>query len=162
MRRCIEGFIAGVLLTIAGSQRAAAAATCSLSVSGVNFGVYSTISPAPSVSTTQVTIQCTQQGQGATRVGWEISFSTGSSGSYTSRTLRSGANVLQYNLFNSAAYAQVYGNGGGATVTFSGSFTTNPPNPTRSQTTVVYGRIPAQQDVLPGSYTDSITVTATY
>jgi spore coat protein U-like protein len=80
-------------------------------------------------------------------------LSTGSSGSYAARTLRSGAFELPYNLYLDAARTQVWGDGSAGTFTDS----PNPGNVTR--TIPVYGRIPPLQDAAAGTYSDTIVVT---
>jgi spore coat protein U-like protein len=74
----------------------------------------------------------------------------------------SGAQLLSYNLYFDAAYTQIRGNGTGGSQQGGATFTLTPSAPTGSTTSVIYGRIPALQDVAAGSYTDTIIVTVTY
>jgi spore coat protein U-like protein len=138
------------------------AASCAVSATGLNFGVYDPLSAAPLVASGQVTVTCGLAGGMAVRVSLTTSYSMGSSGSYALRTMRSGTNPLNYNLFFDAAFTQICGNGTGGSSQGQAAFTLNPRTPTRSTTSVIYGRIPAGQDVLPGTYTDTIVVTVTY
>jgi spore coat protein U-like protein len=56
-------------------------------------------------------VRCTSTTPGSTTINLVANYSTGSSGTYALRTLRSGANVLNYNLYFDAAYTQVRGDG---------------------------------------------------
>ena len=133
---------------------------CTVSATAMSFGNYDVFAAAPSDATSTVTTSCNSF-LGASTV--TITFSTGQSGSFFPRNLVSGTNILDYNLYKTAAYAQVLGNGNNGTVstTFSpgcpGFFGTCIP-----YSVTLYGRIPAQQNVVPGSYSDTITVTATF
>jgi spore coat protein U-like protein len=65
-----------------------------------------------------------------------------------------GSSTLRYNLYTSATHATIWGDGTGETAPrggnlLGGNFT-------------VYGRIPARQNVLVGTYSDMITVTVDY
>ena len=74
-----------------------------------------------------------------------------------------GADTLNYNLYTTNAYSVVWGDGTGSTVTVAGSMRLTSPNPTKTNTHTVYGRIPALQDAAVGSdYQDNVTVTVTY
>ena len=130
------------------ASRADAAATCTVSTTGVAFGAYN---PRSSTATTGVgTVTVTCSGNVGTMT---LSSGTGQSGTYSSRVMKSGTSSLNYNLYTTSSYATVWGNGtsGSATRSLSaaGSYT-------------VYGRIPALQNVAAGTYTDNVVVTLTY
>lgn len=80
------------------------------------------------------------------------------------RRLQSGVNLLNYNLYTTAAYSQVWGDGSGSTGVVAGSmvigFVFWPTTDTGTHT--VFGRIPGAQDVSPGAYLDTIVVSVTY
>jgi spore coat protein U-like protein len=158
MRRVIAAFIAGCVL----AAPAQALVNCSASASGVNFGIYNPLNAAVALSTGTISITCTLLSGGATTVPLRVDLSAGSSGSFATRLLRSPPNTLGYNLFWSAAYTQVWGDGTGGSFYGTGSLFLNPGNPTRTANGAMYGRIPALQDVNPGSYLDTIIVTVTY
>jgi spore coat protein U-like protein len=137
--------LAALLSVLALPGAARAATSCTINATGaVAFGAYDWTSASPTDSLGTITYTCD---------GTALVFlSQGSSGNYTQRTMLSGANSLGYNLYTDAARSAVWGdffNGG--TVEFA-------PAGTRLQLQV-YGRIPASQNVPPGSYSDSITVT---
>lgn len=141
----------------------ARALDCSVSVTGVAFGAYDPLTTTPTTSTGNVRVRCVHVGGGATRANYTIGLSTGSSNNYALRTMRSGNSLLNYNLFNSATYAQVWGNGTGGSVRVANSLIVNPGN--FAQNVVnhpIYGRIPAQQAADAGQYTDTILVTMTF
>ena len=72
--------------------------------------------------------------------------------------MKSGSNILNYNLYTTVSYTTVWGNGTASTATVTAHVTgsNSPVN------TTVYALIPAQQNVIAGSYTDSITATVTF
>jgi spore coat protein U domain-containing protein, fimbrial subunit CupE1/2/3/6 len=128
-------------LALSGTAQAA----CTISAGGaVSFGNYDWTFATPTDTVGSMTYTCTSAAL--------VFLSTGSSGNYTTRTMLSGVDVLNYNLYVDAARTQVWGdlfNGGTISVAPAGV-------PARLD---VYGRIPAGQNVPTGSYTDSITVT---
>lgn len=127
------------------------AASCSVTVSsGVSFGAYNVFNSTALDGVGTIRIACNQSW-----VFVRVTLSAGSSNSFTARTLRSGANQLQYNLYTSATRTTVWGDETGGT---SAVYLFPAPSTTRS----VYGRIPAGQDAAVGSYTDTITVRVDY
>jgi len=141
---------------------AAAAVSCTASSTSTAFGVYNPLSATPTYANGNVQVTCTLLSGGATTVTLVSSYSTGSSGSYAMRTMLSGANKLNYNLFFDAAYTQIRGNGTGGSQTGGATLNLTPTNPTQTASGTIYGRIPAGQDVAAGSYSDTIVVTITY
>ena len=140
---------------------ATGAVSCSVSATGPAFGIYNPLSVTPTYANGQVLVTCTLLGGGATTVNLVSSYSTGASGSYATRTMVSGANKLNYNLYFDAAYTQIRGDGTGGSQTGGASLALSPGNPTQTATGTIYGRIPASQDVAAGAYTDTIVVTIT-
>jgi spore coat protein U-like protein len=155
MRKRVTGLYLlalGVSLGLAPS--AFGALNCSFdSVTGVDFGLYDVFNPGRTTATGSITFRCT--GAGGTNL-MTMSFSTGS-GTFSNRTLISGANTLRYNLYLDAANTQIWGDGTSGTFVFSID-----PNSSGRRTVTVYGTIPAGQDVGVGSYTDTITVTMNF
>ena len=148
-----------ILLACSSSPAYALLQSCSVSATALPFGSYDPSSAAARDSTGTVTVTCT-----ATLVGisasWDILLSTGSSGSFSPRRLFSGGNSMQYNLYTNAGRTQVWGDATGGTVMMSDSQLVVVGTNQYSYT--VYGRIPALQDLPPGTYTDTITVTVNY
>lgn len=141
---------------------ARAAVTCTVSATGPAFGVYNPLSTSPLLANGQVSASCTLTGTTATTVSLTSNYSTGSSGTFAQRTMLSGASALGYNLYYDAAFSQVRGDGTGGSQQGGATFNLTRTAPTASVTSVIYGRIPALQDVAPGSYVDTIVVTVTY
>lgn len=150
-------------LCLGAAGTAQAAVTCTVSATGPAFGIYNPLQATPTYANGSITATCTKiSGMNAETVNLVSSYSTGSSGTYAMRTMRSGVNVLNYNLYFDAGYTRIRGNGTGGSQTGGASFTLTRTNPTSSTTSVIYGRVPASQDVAPGSYADTIVVTVTY
>jgi spore coat protein U-like protein len=136
--------------------------TCSVSATGPAFGVYNPFSASPTAANGAVQASCTLLSGGAATVSIVDSFSTGSSGVYSTRTMLFGANKLNYNLYFDAAYTTIRGNGTGGSQTGGATLNLTSANPTQTVTGVIYGRMPAGQNVAPGAYSDSIVVTITF
>lgn len=154
------GLIAILLLL----PSAADADTCTVSASGVAFGSYSIFSTAPTNSTGTVTLTC--KGNSRTSTPFSIALNAGlyGGGSFSNRRMISGTSYLAYQLYVNAGHSQVWGDGTGGTSTVSGTCTDNAATKARqcSVTSTVYGQIPALQTPVPGSYSDTVTVTVTY
>lgn len=87
-----------------------------------------------------------------------VDLGRGSSTSWSARTLRSGAQILAYQLYLDAARTTVWGDGTGGTSRF-GPYHPSVDTPTEVP---IYGRIPAGQNVGAGSYSDTVVVTISY
>jgi spore coat protein U-like protein len=144
--------------------RVHAAADCNVTAGGVAFGAYDPLATTPDDSTGTVTVTCVNTGPANTRVDFSVALSTGVSGAYSQRYMKSGTPRLNYNLYRDAARTIVWGNGSSGTSSIAGTLTVGPGagNGTKSATYTVYGRAPALQDATPGAYSDSIVITLTY
>lgn len=141
----------------------AQALDCTLSATGVAFGVYEAASTAPTDSTGNVSVRCTHVGGGALKTSYSIMLSAGSSGAYAERRMRAGTSFLAYNLFTDATRLRVWGNGTGGSTLVAGTLLVNPGNFVVNEVShPIYGRIPAQQAVDSGTYGDTILVTLTF
>lgn len=132
---------------------ARAEAACTIAATPLAFGTYDVFQASPSDSTATITYRC-----GPSDHHIRIAISAGSGGTFAPRTLRNGADALDYNLYFNAGFTQVWGDGTGGTTTY---FIVNPPN-NRDVVLTVYARVPAGQDARVGSYTDTVTVTLEY
>lgn len=147
------------------------AAGCSVGATGVAFGVYDPLSAGPIDATGTVTVSCvwtSSGGPGVQSVRPVISLSAGfAPGTYAQRVLRTlVGDRLNYNLYRNTARTQVWGDGSAGTVTArtSPSTLSLPPSgtPVIGRRTI-YGRLAAgQSTAVPGSYSDTITVTVTF
>jgi spore coat protein U-like protein len=163
-RRCSPGFagaaLAALALLVASNARAL---DCIVSTTGVAFGVYDPVLTTPTDATGNLTVRCTHLGGGAVKANYTVALSQGSSGRYAQRTMRSGTEALNYNLFDSAALTRVWGNGTGGSGLVTGSLLVNPGNYEINEAYhPIYGRIPAEQAAAIGNYTDTIVVTLTF
>jgi len=95
-----------------------------------------------------VTFQCTWG------VNIIVTLSKGSSAVFDPRTMRNGAEVLSYNLYQDATYQTIWGDGTGGSQTYTALATVVFPT-----TVTVYGRVPAGQNVGVGSYSDAVVAT---
>ncbi|MGA9855435.1 MAG: spore coat U domain-containing protein [Gammaproteobacteria bacterium] len=132
------------------------AATCTASAKNFSFGNYDVMNAAATTvtGTSLLSVSCTG-GKGT----MTVDLSTGASGNYFPRAMiyASNANTLAYNLYTTASLTTVWGNGTGGTGNIVQTFKN------KSTTTFdVYGQITAQQNVVPGAYSDSITVTVSF
>ena len=153
-RSTILSFVVPLSLFVV-TPRADAALSCTFgSVTGVDFGIYDVFNPSPTRATGTITYSCKKVG-GVQYM--RMSFSTGSSGSFANRTLRSGGGMMNYNLYPDAVNSRVWGDGTGTTYEYSID-----PVDRRPDTLFVYGTIPPGQDVGVGVYTDTITVTMNF
>lgn len=159
-RRAATATVAAALLACAAPARAA---DCTISTSGVAFGVYNPTVATPTDSAGDVTVRCTHVSGGATRINYTVGLSAGGSGNLALRQLRAGPAVLNYNLYDTAARTRVWGNGTGGSVLVGGTLIVNPGGfSIRTVTHPIYGRIPPLQAVDSGQYNDSVIVTLTF
>ncbi|HET8732799.1 MAG TPA: spore coat U domain-containing protein, partial [Anaeromyxobacteraceae bacterium] len=136
-----------LVLAAAGWTADVRAACTILASAGPAFGTYDPVAARPLDAAGSISYTCTPRKPAV----W---LSTGSSGTYAARTLRSGANVLRYNLYLDAARTVVWGDGSGGT-----SVDVPSPAPVNQKTIPVYGRVAAGQDAAAGTYSDTIVVT---
>lgn len=125
---------------------------CRITVSGIDFGIYSALSPAPHNNIGNIEVRCVPGGApgGLPRV----TMSPGNSGNYLDRTLTSGQYELHYNLYTDVTRIRVLGDGSSGTVPF-------PPPRTRAfglGRFPIYGAIPPGQRVPAGVYSDTLLI----
>lgn len=146
-----------VLTLLAAGRAHALVSSCTVSASGVAFGIYDPTVAAATLSSGTVSVNCVVSGAtGHNPV--TIAFDAGSSGSFLSRTMLNGTDSLNYNLYLDAAYTQVWGDGTGVSVTDTQFVTPGKP----AFTATVYGLIPALQTPGSGTFIDTITVTVSF
>jgi spore coat protein U-like protein len=149
-------------MCLASHTWAATHVRCTTSAGGLAFGVYNPSGPADA-STEALSVTCNAHGNGSATVSPIVTLSTGLSGSYGTRKMFSGVNSLNYNIYLSSAYNQIVGDGtGGSVVGSTTPFVVVAGGASVTVNWTLYGLIPAPQNVLPGSYSDLITVTVTY
>jgi spore coat protein U-like protein len=131
-------------------------ATCSATATALPFGTYVPGAGALTSNST-ISVKCTKN------TGYTIALNAGTSsgGTLAQRLMASGANRLQYNLYTSGAFTTVFGDGTGTTQTSAGTGA----GIATANTLTVFGQLPdsaTNQAAIPGSYSDTITVTVTY
>jgi len=138
---------------------ALAQATCSFSSTpGATFGAYDDSSAVATDTSTSLVVNCLRNGGPANiSVTLQLGPSAGS-GQIATRALRFGANSLNYNLYRDSARSLVWGQTAGVDT---GAVAINgiPNNGSKTGSFVIYGRIPALQNVPAGPYTDSVQIT---
>jgi spore coat protein U-like protein len=159
VRRGIAG-AAVVLVLVAGDARAVA---CSAATTSVAFGAYNVFTATNDDSTGTIVVTCSKTAgdPSSVSVSYELELGTGSSGNVTQRTMQSGLDTLNYNLYRNNARSQLWGNGVDAP-SVTGSFSLTNGTPSRNRSHTVYGRIPPLQDATVGNYTDNVLVTVQY
>jgi spore coat protein U-like protein len=132
------------------SVSATVLAYCAVTASPLAFGNYSP--SVQSTASTSVVVICTT----GTPYNVGLDAGVGSGASVTTREMTgTGATTLGYSLYTTSGYGTVWGNTVGSnTVLGAGTGV--------AQTLTVYGRIPVGENVAPGAYTDTVTVTLTY
>jgi spore coat protein U domain-containing protein, fimbrial subunit CupE1/2/3/6 len=151
-----------LMALLASFAHAATVVNCTASAGGIAFGVYNPLSAVANASTGTLRVTCNGSGTGSANVTVNVTLSTGLSGSYATRKMFSGVNTLNYNIYWSTAYNQIIGDGSGGSFGGSAGPFAVPAGGSQLVTGTFFGRIPASQDVAPGSYSDVITVTVTY
>ncbi|MBL4775452.1 MAG: spore coat protein U domain-containing protein [Mariprofundus sp.] len=117
-------------------------ATCTVSTTSTNFGIY--WGDVPLTSTGSIGVSC------APTVGnVQVLLDAGQHtlGSFVIRKMQFGNSTLNYNLYISPSHTTVWGDGTDGSVIQQG------------QSFIVYGYMPAYQVVAAGTYTDLILVT---
>lgn len=148
----------------------AAPPACTLSTTGLAFGTYIPTSGNAVTANGSINFSCTYTGAGFTA---NLTISAGNSGSYTTRTLKMGAQSLNYNIYVNAADTEIFGgaSGNGAAGTWY-YYLCYPGRPVNCNggggqsgapyVAPMYGLLPAGQDVSAGTYSDTIVVTLTF
>jgi spore coat protein U-like protein len=130
--------------------------SCQVSGSTLNFG--STVDPlatsVPLDATSTLTVTCSNTTPYA--VALNAGTNAGGASNFTARTMKSGTNTLGYQLYLDTGRSTVWGDGTSSSSTKSGTGSGS------AQSLTVYGRIPSLASVVPGTYTDTVTVTVTY
>lgn len=130
--------------------------SCTVSGSALNFG--SAIDPlatgVPLDASSTLTVTCSNTTPYA--VSLNAGTNAGGASNFTSRTMKSGSNTLGYQLYVDSGRTTVFGDGTASSSTKSGTGSGS------AQSISVYGRVPTLANVVPGTYTDTVTVTITY
>lgn len=138
-------------LTIPLTVTAVVQKNCTINATDLAFPPKGVLSSA-TTATSQITVKCTNNN------AYSVALDGGSVGNNVlARKMKHAtqADTVNYQLYQDAAYATIWGNASGGsprTGTGTGS----------NQTYTVYGRVPAQATPRPGDYKDVVTATITF
>jgi len=125
---------------------------CVVTSNSLSFGNYNPTVGSPTDATTTFNVTCTT----GTSFTVGLNAGTTSGATVTTRQMANGASTLGYALYSDTNHTSNWGNTPGTdtpTATVAG---------TSASTFTIYGRIPAQQNVAAGAYTDTVTITINY
>lgn len=124
---------------------------CVVSVDDLDFGSYSVTAGSAVDATTTVNVTCS----GGTDYEIALDSGTGSGASVATRKMTSGANTLDYSLYQDASFTQVWGE-------TSGTNTYESTGTGVAQSITIHGQIVGAQGAAAGSYSDTITATISF
>jgi spore coat protein U-like protein len=130
--------------------------TCSATATPLAFGAY-TPGAGPLAQNSTISVKCTK----STPYTISLNKGTTAGGTVAQRLMAAPGGTLQYNLYTSATFASVFGDGTLGSVTVPGTGA----GLATAHTVTVFGQLldsAFNQATVPGSYTDTITVTVTY
>lgn len=123
---------------------------CTVSATGVDFGILGLLEIAAE-STGEISVNCTSG------VAFTVGLDGGQANAGPSgREMSAATSSLPYGLYKDSARSEVWGAEGDSAGPVSGT------GDGSTQVLTVYGRIPSQRAPVPGTYTDTITITVTY
>lgn len=125
------------------------AAACTLSVAGLDFGSIDPLSGTSTMSQATVTIDC------PLGTSFSVSVSAGG-GTFAERLMSYGSFTLGYNLYLDESHSTIWGDGNSGTGVWTSTGLAG------AQSQQGYGVVPSQSGVRSGSYSDSLTVIATF
>jgi len=122
----------------------------------LSFGTYDPLSAAPATTSGNATVTCNEVP--APTVQMQLGASS-VSGTFIPRRMRDAASgdTLSYNFYADAGATQVWGDGTGGTVTRAQRVRRN-----ETWSVPFYGRIAVNQNVTPGIYSDTLTITINF
>jgi len=136
--------------------QATVASVCYVSGTTLNFGA--SLDPingsVPVDASSSLSVQCTNTT--AWSVALDAGANAGGSTNFSSRAVKNGSQTLAYQLYTNAGRTTVWGDGSGGSSAVTGTGTGS------TQSLTVYGRLPSLAGAIPGTYSDTVTVTITY
>ena len=129
---------------------------CTVSGATLNFGAsidpLATATPLDATSTLSVVCTNTTPYTVALNAG----SNAGGASNFGARAMKSGSNLLGYQLYSDTGRSTVWGDGTASSSTSAGTGSGS------TQTLTIYGRLPSLANAIPGAYTDTVTVTVSY
>lgn len=154
----------GLLAIVAACALPAAAQVTTCTGSNVSFslGTYDAFRSTPLDSSTSFIVSCSRHGGPGSDLVTVGFGASANSGTIATRQLKisSGLDLLTYNLYRDAGRSLVWGNTVGSDTVSQTINLAN--NASGNLTFTIFGRIDALQDVRPGPYNDTITITVTF
>jgi spore coat protein U-like protein len=130
------------------------AASCSVAATNLAFGNYAATSATALTGSSTVNVYCTA----GTPYTIALNAGTGTGSTFAPRHMNNGASLMNYNLYTASGLTTVWGDASAGTSTVGGTgvgvLTAGP--------STVYGSIPIGQDLPPGTYSSTITVTVNF
>lgn len=154
----LGAFAVGVVPSATADAAGCLVCICSVSTTPLSFGTYNPAASSPTTATATISATCLSLSLPMTATV-DLALSAGTSGNAAARQMANGTARLNYNIYQDAGYATVWGNNSNGGTSQSMSIS-NLLNWNVSKT--AYGRIPAGQYVKTGAYTDSVVVTFTF
>lgn len=144
--------------TASNSFQVTATVTSSCTVSGTTLNFGASIDPlaaaVPLDATSTLSVQCTNTTPYT--VALNAGVNAGGPANFGARAMKSGVHSLAYQLYLDTGRSTVWGDGTASSSTAAGTGTGS------TQSISIYGRLPSLANVVPGSYTDTVTVTVSY
>lgn len=136
--------------------QATVVSSCQISGTTLNFGntIDALVSATPLDAYSTLSVVCTNTTPYT--VALNAGTNAGGASNFGARKMKSGSNTLSYQLYLDSGRSTVWGDGTASSSTSSGNGTGS------TQTLTIYGRLPSLANVIPGSYTDTVTVTVSY
>ena len=130
--------------------------SCIVSGGTINFGsaIDPTIASVPLDASTSLTVQCTSTTPYS--VALNAGVNAGGSANFSARKIKNGLQTLGYQLYADTLHTVVWGDGTSLSAVTPGLGNGS------NQSLTVYGRLPSLAGAVPGTYTDTVTVTVTY
>jgi spore coat protein U-like protein len=149
---CLSGGTGGGTAPLSFNATANVASQCSISAaSDLDFSAQPGIFTGNRDYTSTLTMRCRR------RTAWQIGLNNGQHASGTTRRMANAAGTafVPYEMYRNSPRTQRWGNTLN-TDTLTGTGSGN------SENFTIYGRVPGPQNLVPGSYSDIVTVTVTY
>jgi spore coat protein U-like protein len=148
-------------LLLGASHGAQAAAACGFTSSGSTiFAPYDILATTPTDTVATIRVHCENVAPGNPNISLTVAIGTGNGSSVNNRRMQHAGgtgDVLNYGLFRDSNRSAVWGYTPALDAMTQSVKVQN--NRTVDAVFTVYGRIPPQQDVTPGDYTDMVQVT---
>ena len=129
---------------------------CSIATTPVNFGVYDVFATLPLDSTGSITVSCNNPDKKPLPI--TVSINQGNGGRFTPRQMLSSlGDRLNYYLYTNSSRTAIWGDSTGGS-----SVVTAIVSKDAVFNSLVYGRVPAGQNVSVGIYSDTLTATVNW